>query len=144
MYITQISIFVENKEGKLKEITEVLFTANINIRAMSLADTTDFGILRLIVSEPERAIATLKAAGFTVTKTEVLGVALNDSPGGLNAVLSALADNGIALEYAYAFTAHLNDETAFVVLRVEDNQKAANALSGQGIHVLSDREVEKI
>ncbi|GFM38413.1 ACT domain-containing protein [Desulfovibrio psychrotolerans] len=103
MKVEQISVFLENKAGRLAEVTKTLADAKINIRALSLADTSDFGILRLIVSDHERAKAVLKDNGFTVGRTTVVAVEVDDKPGGLHHILSTLSDNGVNVEYMYAF-----------------------------------------
>ena len=132
MNIYQISVFIENKPGRLTEVVDILAKNSIDIRALSIADTTDFGILRLIVSDPEKAIEVLRADGITVTKTRVIGVALADEPGALSKVLTILNNAGIALEYAYAFITH-SKSNACVVLRVEDNDAAIKVLSENGV-----------
>ena len=132
MTIYQISVFIENKPGRLVEIVGTLSDNGIDIRALSVADTTDFGILRLIVNDPEKAIAVLKEAGVTVSKTQVIGVLLEDTPGALTKVLSILNDEGISVEYAYAFITHSKNH-ACVVLRVEDNEKAVKVLASKGV-----------
>ncbi len=103
MRAEQISIFLENKAGRLAEVTNILRNANVNIRALSLADTTDFGILRLIVNDNEKAEKALRAEGFTVGKTNVLAIEVDDTPGGLNDVLDPLTSAGVNVEYMYAF-----------------------------------------
>jgi len=140
MTIHQISVFVENKSGRLSEITGALAGADIDIRALSIADTTDFGILRLIVSDPDKALATLKAAGLTVSRTEVIAVCLEDKAGALHRVLEALNRADIAVEYAYAFLTRKSG-SAYVILRVEDNAQAAGALKANGITLLQAGEV---
>jgi len=103
MKITQISVFIENKSGRLYEICDLLGRNNLNIRALSLADTSDFGILRLIMSDPEKAYRLLKENEFTVGKTDVIAVEVPDVPGGLASVLKVLSDNNVNVEYMYAF-----------------------------------------
>lgn len=137
--IYQISVFVENRLGRLSEITGVLAKENIDIRALSIADTSDFGILRLIVNQPDRAVEALRAAGITVSKTEVVAVRLNDRPGGLHEALVKLGENSITVEYVYAFITKSDD--AYVILRVEDNQKAAEVLRSNGYQTLCDSDV---
>jgi hypothetical protein len=103
MKVEQISIFLENKPGALAEVTRILGDSGINIRALSLADTKDFGILRLIVNDNDRARQVLDQKGFTVRKTEVVAVEVPDRPGGLADILKSLADAGVNVEYLYAF-----------------------------------------
>src|SRR5512143_764081 len=102
-HVEQIYVFLENKAGRLAEVTRILGDAGINIRALSLADTSDFGILRLIVNDREKANAVLKENGFTVSKTEVVAVEVPDRPGGLSQILQTLDNNSINVEYMYAF-----------------------------------------
>ncbi len=132
MTIYQISVFIENKPGRLVEIIGALSDNNIDIRALSVADTTDFGILRIIVNEPEKAIEVLKAEGVTVSKTQVIAVLLDDQTGALKNVLAILNEEGISVEYAYAFITH-SKKHASVVLRVEDNERAIKVLSAKGV-----------
>ena len=135
MTISQISVFIENKPGRLTEIIKVLSANGIDIRALSIADTTDFGILRIIASEPERAVQVLRAEGVTVSKTEVIGVLFDDKTGALLDVLEILNKENIAVEYAYAFITHSKTE-ASVILRVEDNAKAIKVLSDAGVSLV--------
>lgn len=107
MRVEQISVFLENRAGRLAEITRVLGEAGVNIRALSLADTSDFGILRLIVSDNDKAKAALKERGFTVGKTNVVAVEVEDKPGGLNRILELLSNQSINVEYMYAFVSTL-------------------------------------
>lgn len=135
MVIKQLSVFVENQLGKLAEITGVLKENDIDIRALCIADTTDFGILRLIVSDPDRAEKLLREQGFTVSITGVIGVGVLDRPGGLADVLQPLSAAGIGIEYMYAYVSK-SDRTAFVILRVEDTQRALDTLRENGITIL--------
>ena len=139
MTIYQISVFIENKPGRLTEIIKVLSKNSIDIRALSVADTTDFGILRLIVNDPEAAIKVLKAEGVTVSKTEVIGVSFDDKTGALAKVLEILSGAGIAVEYAYAFMTHSTDNSS-VILRVEDNEKAVKVLTDAGVTLIDSIE----
>ena len=140
MFIHQISVFVENKSGALSGITGALAEAGIDIRALSIADTTDFGILRLIAGDPDRAFAVLREAGFTVSRTEVIGVRMDDKAGALHNVLELLNRADIALEYVYAFLTRKSG-SAYVILRVKDNAKAAAALEAGGVELLEASEV---
>ncbi len=139
MKIKQLSIFVENKPGRLSEITGVLAGHGIDLRALCIADTTDFGILRLIVSDPDKALSLCREEGMTVSVTEVIAVELEDQPGGLHKILKILSDKGIGVEYIYAFVTCPKD--AYVILRVEDNDKAAGVLQEKGVRLLSSEEV---
>lgn len=143
MLIDQISIFVANQPGRLTEITSILANAGIDIRALSLADTTDFGILRLIVNDPVGAEEALKKHGLTVRKTKVIAAKLDDAPGALHRVLKILTNCGISVEYAYAFITRKNDD-ACVILRVEENEKAVQTLSANGINLLEAEQIYKI
>lgn len=135
MIINQISVFVENKRGRLAEITKVLENSKVDIRALSIADTRDFGILRLIVADSEKAITALKTEGFTVSITKVIGIGIDDHPGGLSKAMEVLNENEIGVEYMYAFISR-NKDTAYVILRVEDNQKAIEVLQANKFNVL--------
>ena len=139
MSIKQISIFVENKSGRLAEITAAIAAAGIDIRALSIADTTNFGILRLIVDKPDEAEAALKAAGLTVSLTNGIAIGIPDQPGGFAAAMKALADAAIDVEYMYAFISR-DEGRACVILRVENNDAAIAALQKNGVEILdSDR-----
>lgn len=135
MKVEQISIFIENKSGRLAEVTRVLGDAGVNIRALSLADTSDFGILRLIVDDREKAKAALKEKGFTVNKTEVVAVEVPDRPGGLADILQTLDGEEINVEYMYAFVERCG-ENAVIIFRFDEIEKAIAALIGRGFTVL--------
>lgn len=139
----QISIFIENKEGRLAEVTAILRDAGVNIRALSLADTTDFGVLRLIVNENEKATSALRDQGFTVGKTRVLAVEVNDEPGGLNQVLDPLSEQGVNVEYMYAF-ANPQCKNAIMIFRFDDLEKAKIILAEQGIKVINKEEISNL
>ncbi len=140
MTMKQLSVFVENKPGTLAEITGVLGENQIDMRALSVADTERYGILRLIVDKPQEAEAALKAAGFKVSLTDVIGIAVQNQPGGLSQALKYVAQVGIAVEYMYAFVSQKRD-TAYVILRVQDNEKAIAALKEGGIPIICEKEV---
>lgn len=140
MKVKQISVFLENKSGRLAEVTRVLGNNDINIRALSIADTTDFGILRLIVNKPELANTVLKNEGFMVSETEVIAVEVPDYPGGLADVLSELGSAGINIEYLYAFIGR-SAHNALVVFRVEGCDDAIAALGKKNIRVMGGEEV---
>ncbi|MFZ5765226.1 MAG: ACT domain-containing protein [Thermodesulfobacteriota bacterium] len=143
MKVKQIAIFLENKSGRLAEITSILAEKGINIRAMSLADTADFGILRLIVNDTESARTVLKEKGFTVGTTEVIVVEVADKPGGLAGVLQTLKKNDINIEYMYAFT-QKSGETGLIIFRFEKIDEAITALAASGVRLLSGEEVYAI
>jgi len=136
----QISIFIENKEGRLAEVTAILRDAQVNIRALSLADTTDFGVLRLIVNDNDKATAALKNQGFTVGKTQVLAVEVTDEPGGLNRVLDPLWEKDVNVEYMYAF-ANPQCKNAIMIFRFDDIEKAKEILSQNEIKVIDSQEI---
>lgn len=136
MLIPQISVFVENKRGRLYQITRILREHNIDIRAISLADTVDFGILRLIVDDPESAKEALKEQSFAVSITEVIAVGVNDRPGGVEEVLKLLYEAGIDVEYIYAFVSKSDD--ASVILHVSDNKLAVKLLQENGVRIIRD------
>ncbi|WAM34801.1 ACT domain-containing protein [Caldicellulosiruptor morganii] len=140
MYVKQISVFLENKSGRLAEVTSVLGKHEIDISALSIADTTDFGILRLIVNKPDLALQVLKENGFTVSATDVIAIAVEDKPGGLAKVLDILYKNDIGIEYMYAFVGKVADE-ALVILKVENAEEAVNILKENGVKILSADEV---
>ena len=140
MFVEQISIFIENKEGRLAEVTAILRDANINIRALSLADTTDFGVLRLIVTNPETAERVLKKEGFKVGKTQVMAVEVKDEPGGLNSILDPLCENEVNVEYMYAF-ANPQCKNAIMIFRFDDHDKALKIFAQKNIKVISNREI---
>ena len=135
MKVEQISIFIENKSGRLAEITRILGEAGINIRALSLADTSDFGILRLIVNDGAAATTVLKEAGFTVNRTEVVAVEVPDRPGGLSAILQALDQETINVEYMYAFVERCGGN-AVIIFRFDETDKAIAALKAHNFNML--------
>jgi hypothetical protein len=140
MRVEQISVFLENKAGRLAEITRVLGEAGVNIRALSLADTSDFGILRLIVDDNDKAKAVLKEHGFTVGKTNVVAVEVEDRPGGLSHILGILSKENINVEYMYAFVQHTG-ENAVIIFRFDDIDAAVRLLVNNNIKVLEGKTV---
>ena len=140
MVVKQLSVFIENKSGRLVQITEILGKNQIDIRAVAIADTTSFGILRLIVDDPDRAKMVLREAGFTVSITEVIAISIEDEPGGLSKALRVLSNAQISVEYMYAFLSR-EDKTAYVIFRVEDNDEAVQALRKAGIVCLSSEDI---
>lgn len=143
MSLKQLTVFVENKQGELAAITETLAAHNVNIRALSIADTRDFGILRLIVNDNETARRTLTEEGHLLNITEVVGVKIGDAPGKLSKALAVLDEAGINMEYLYAFMAR-TEKHAYVVLRVADNATAEKALEDAGFHLITDADVNKL
>ena len=140
MYVKQISVFVENKFGRMAEILSVLAKNEIDISALSLADTSEFGILRLIVDKPELAVAVLKEEGVIVKLSDVLAIAINDSPGGLSKALDVLTEANVVIEYMYAFIGKA-DGKAMTVIRVDDESKAIEALKNGGVTLLTTEDI---
>lgn len=140
MRVKQISVFLENKSGRLAAVMRVLGQRGVNIRALSIADTSDFGILRLIVSDPQTAYVTLKSEGFSASSTDVIAVEVPDKPGGLAGVLDAMEGSGVNIEYMYAFCTRRSDD-ALVILRMEEVDLAIEELQRHGFRVLHADEV---
>lgn len=138
--IKQISLFLENKKGRLAHVCKVMGEAGINIRALSIADTADFGVLRLIVNDPNKAYQILTENGFVTNITDVLAIEVADSPGGLATVLEKLDQAGISVEYTYAFIGS-NSKDALVIIRVDNPEEAVGHIKAAGITVLSGQEV---
>lgn len=137
MNIRQIAVFLENKKGRLAEVSKVLAASGINIRALSLADTADFGILRLIVNDSDKALAALKKAQFVAQATDVIAVEVEDKPGGLSRILDVFDGNGINIEYMYAFV-EKRVENAIVIFKIDAQEKAAAALKAAGISIVTN------
>lgn len=140
MTIDQISVFVENKPGKLVEVIEALGAKGIDMRAMSIADTSDFGILRLIVDKPAEALEVLREADCVTSVNKVIAVSVDDTPGSLARVLRILSDAVISIEYVYAFITH-EEGQAYVIIRVEDNEKAIDVLTSNGIKLATSKDL---
>ncbi|MDR3552516.1 MAG: ACT domain-containing protein [Clostridia bacterium] len=138
--VKQISVFLENKAGRLAEVTRVLGENGINIRALSIADTTDYGVLRLIVNDPEKAWRVLKDSDFTASFMDVLAIGIVDEAGSLSKTLGALQDNGVVIEYMYAFSGKSGDKP-LVILKLSDNAKAMKVLAEEGVAVIDASEV---
>ena len=143
MSLKQLTVFVENKQGTMVSITDLLAKNNVNIRALSIAETEDFGILRLIVNDEASAENTLKDNGYLIKVTEVVGVKIGDAPGKLSAALGVLDKSNINVEYLYAFMAR-TEKHAYVVLRVEDNAKAERSLEDAGFHLITEQDINKL
>jgi hypothetical protein len=143
MTAAQISVFLENKSGRLAEVTHCLAQAGVNIRALSLAETIDYGVLRLIVNKPKEAKGALTKAGFTVTETEVIAVEMADRPGALAETVDMLTGRGLNIEYCYAFVGKRGDN-AVVIFRIDDAPGAIAALRDGGARLLSAAEVSAI
>jgi hypothetical protein len=136
MLVKQIAVFLENRKGRIHELTNVLANAGIDIVAMSIADTTDFGILRAITRDNGKALKVLKDAGFTATTNDLIGITVDDKPGGLNKALKFLDDNNIAIEYMYSF-ARANQK-AIILLKVTDVVEALAIMKKNGVDLLSN------
>ena len=143
MAIKQLSVFVENKEGKLREITDILAKAGIDIRALSIADTSEFGILRLIVRDPHKAKALLEKNGFVATINDVVGVEINDRPGGLAEIVRLFAERDINMEYMYAFLSRTENK-AYLVVRVDDASEVENLLESEKIRILTPADIDNM
>jgi hypothetical protein len=141
MLISQISVFLENKQGRLAEVTRILGENNIDISALSIADTTDFGVLRLIVNQPDKAIEILQQHGFAASVNSVIAIEVEDKPGGLAKALSILDEKGISIEYMYAFVGTCKNENAVVLLRVENPQNALEILKNEEFVIKSPKDV---
>ena len=142
--IKQISVFVENKPGAMSAMTAVLADHGIDMRALSLAETKDFGIVRIIVDDAYNAATVLKDAGYVNTLTKVLGVAIPDEPGGLNKVLEILTEANVNVEYMYAFLGGAESNHAYMIFRVAEVSEAKAALTAKGVNVLSREDMEKL
>ena len=140
MQAEQISVFLENKAGRLAEVTGILSEANVNIRALALADTSDFGVLRLIVDDNIKAVKALKNRGFTVGRTDVVAVEVEDRPGGLHRLLEMLHKAEINVEYMYAFVQH-SGENAVMIFRFDNIDEAIKVLEEHHVKVINGKEV---
>jgi len=143
MLVQQLSIFLENKVGRLKEVTQLLKDNNVNIRTLTVSDTSDFGILRIIVDDCSKAEIALKDQGYTFSKTDVLAVEISDKPGGLNKVLEVIDQSGLNIEYLYAFV-HASQDMAINIFRFDDLQGAINVLTKNNIRVLEGKELYQL
>ena len=143
MAIKQLTVFVQNQKGSVATLTDILSKNNINLRALSIAETQDFGILRLIVNDEATAERVLLENGYLIKVIDVVGVKIGDAPGKLTEALAVLDNADINVEYLYAFMAR-TEKHAYVVLRVEDNAAAEGALSAAGFKMISDADVKKL
>lgn len=143
MTVKQISVFLENKPGAMAEFTDVLSKNDIDMRALSLAEASDFGIVRVIVDDVYNAMQVIKDAGYICSAAKVLAVAIPDEPGGLAKVIRYLGDNGINVEYVYAFTTTQKD-VAYMIFRVKDNEKAVSVLTKNGVKLMSQDDLAKL
>lgn len=136
--VRQLSVFIENKAGRVSEVTDVIGAAGVNIRGFSVSDTADYGILRLVVDRPEEAVAALRTAGFTVKESDVICINLPDQPGGLASALRIVADAGVNIEYVYSLIA------TYIVINVGDADLALRLLEGQPVRLVSQDEIASI
>lgn len=143
MKVTQLSVFLENKSGRLADVTRALANNKINIRALSIADTIDYGLLRLIVNDPVAAKGALAKDGFTVTLTEVLAIEVTDKPGGLANIIDILSEAGLNIEYMYAFVG-TSGENAIVIFRIERVDEAIAILQSKGVRILTGDELHSL
>ncbi len=140
--IKQISLFAENKPGRLAKIAETLSKGKINIRAFTIAEAGDFGVIRMVVDDPDKAYKTLQGQGFAVSETEVVGVEMKDIPGGLHEIASTLGKNNVNIDYAYAFVTTSN--LALLIIRVDNIPQALKVLKEAKIRIVDSKEVSKI
>ena len=144
MSIKQISVFLENKPGKLKEMTGVLAAHEIDMRALSLAETKDFGIARVVVDDVLHAVNILKDADFVASLTSVLAVEIPDEPGGLDKLLSIFTEAQVNIEYMYAFIGGKDTKHAYMIFRVADTKSAEAKLTGKGLRIMTQEDIEQI
>ncbi len=143
MKITQISVFLENKEGRLHKVCQVLGDNNINIRALSIAENEDFGILRIVVNDPQKAVTILKQNNIMANLTDVVAVEVEDKPGGLSSILNVLKDNDINVEYMYGFLERFSDK-ALLVFRFDHADKAIEVLTRNNIRVIKENDINNL
>jgi len=144
MHIKQVSVFLENKSGRLAEVTSILGSNDIDITALTIADTAEFGILRLIVDKPDKAVEVLRKHNFSVDITEVIAIRVDNKPGGLSVALNHLQDNNIGIEYMYSYLGNTGDGKAIIIIRVEDTQSTVKILKDNGIDIVSADEIYNI
>ncbi len=144
MSVKQISVFLENKPGTLEKMTAVLGENNIDMRALSLAETKDFGIVRIIVDDVYKTTTVLKEAGFIHNLTPVVVVAIPDEPGGLNSILKIFTEAKTNIEYMYAFLGGKESEHAYMVFRVDNSKSASAAIVSRGLHLVEQEEIEDL
>ena len=137
----QVSIFIENKTGSLSTVCKVLAEGGINLRALSIADTQDFGILRIIVANTEKAMEILKKNGYICKTNSVLAVEIPDQPGAMADIMGIVSVPGVSVEYAYAFASHKANDSAYMIFRVSGYDKAKEVLAAAGIHLLTKEEL---
>jgi hypothetical protein len=138
--VKQVSVFLENRAGRLHEVTNLLAKSGLNIRALSLADTSDFGILRIILNDPEAGLEVLRKEGYTVSTTDVVAIEVDDKPGGLARALGIFHDNGINIEYMYAFLGK-DPAKAIMIFRFDDNSSVMKKLEGKGVQQIEAKDL---
>ncbi len=143
MAIRQLTVFVQNRKGTMVSLTDILAKNNVNIRALSIAETEDFGVLRLIVNDEKAATKILEENGYLIKAIDVVGVKIGDKPGALTAALDVLDKADINVEYLYAFMTR-TEKHAYVVLRVENNDAAESALESAGFHLITNADIDKL
>ena len=141
--IKQISLFVENRPGRMAKVSKTLSDAGVNIRAMTIAEAGDFGVIRMVVDNPDKGYKVLHDSGFTVSETDVLAVEMKDTPGGLYEIVDTLGANKINVDYAYAFVT-AKAERAMLILRVDDLSRAKQSLSARGVKIVTKDEIQEI
>jgi hypothetical protein len=141
--IKQISLFVENRPGRMAKVSKTLSDAGVNIRAMTIAEAGDFGVIRMVVDNPDKGYKVLHDSGFTVSATDVLAVEMQDTPGGLYEIVDTLGANKINVDYAYAFVT-AKAERAMLILRVDDLPRPKQVLSGKGVKIATKEEIQEI
>lgn len=144
MKVKQISVFLENRSGRLAEVTRVLGEHQLNIRALSLADTSDFGILRMIIDYPDKAYMVLKENHYTVRETDVIALEVADQPGGLAGVLNVLQDNNLNVEYLYAFPERESVDKAIMIFKFDDVDRAIEVMQQHGVNIMEAKRVYSI
>nr|WP_266335551.1 ACT domain-containing protein [Methanothrix harundinacea] len=143
MAIKQISLFVENKPGRMAKVSKTLSDAGVNIRALTVAEAGDFGVIRMVVDDPEKGYKVLHDGGFTVSETEVLAVEMKDIPGGLYEIVNTLGESEVNVDYAYAFVT-TKAERALLIIRVDNLEKARRVLTDAGVKLATREEIQKI
>ena len=144
MSIKQISVFLENKPGKLQEMTGVLAAHKIDMRALSVSETTDFGVARLVVDDAFTAVNILKEADFVASLTSVLAVAVPDEPGGLDKLLHIVSEAGVNIDYMYAFIGGRHTKHAYMIFRTADTKAAESRLAGKGLKIMTQEDIAQI
>ncbi|NLX64463.1 MAG: acetolactate synthase [Clostridiaceae bacterium] len=141
MHVKQVSVFLENKSGRLADVTRVLGSNDIDITALTIADTAEFGILRLIVDNPDKAVEVLRKNNFSVDITEVIAIRVDNKPGGLSVALNHLQNNNIGIEYMYSYLGNTKDGKAIIIIRVEDIEGTVKILKDNGIEIVYADEI---